>query len=348
MNITFLIGNGFDLNLGLNTKYSDFMAFYRRRFKGDTPLIDNFKYDITQNLNFWSDAELAFGRYTQNFNEGEAENFCLCHEDFCIQLANYLLGQEQRINYKKMQNHIIKNFSASLNTLLSGFRENQRQQIESSYKSIGGGYMYNFINFNYTSTLDSFIELINTSSSVLGIRRFNNTNCSNGIGEVRHIHGTVLSDMVLGLNDISQISNPAIFQNVSPFYLNQIIKVETNTMNEENNDSKTHTLLQKSDLIVIFGMSIGATDKLWWERICTLMKEKPQLHLILCCFDAPDEGLMRRNFLLFQEEKRDLFTSFCDLDDSQKQNIKQRIHIKKTNLFQTLENLVNNELNTAI
>lgn len=28
MNITFLIGNGFDLNLKLNTRYSDFYKYY--------------------------------------------------------------------------------------------------------------------------------------------------------------------------------------------------------------------------------------------------------------------------------------------------------------------------------
>ena len=28
MNITFLIGNGFDLNLNLNTRYSDFYKYY--------------------------------------------------------------------------------------------------------------------------------------------------------------------------------------------------------------------------------------------------------------------------------------------------------------------------------
>lgn len=28
MNITFLIGNGFDINLGLNTRYSDFYPYF--------------------------------------------------------------------------------------------------------------------------------------------------------------------------------------------------------------------------------------------------------------------------------------------------------------------------------
>ena len=31
MNITFLIGNGFDLNLGLATAYSDFVKYYTQK-----------------------------------------------------------------------------------------------------------------------------------------------------------------------------------------------------------------------------------------------------------------------------------------------------------------------------
>ena len=30
MNITFLIGNGFDLNLGLDTRYTDFLSEYKK------------------------------------------------------------------------------------------------------------------------------------------------------------------------------------------------------------------------------------------------------------------------------------------------------------------------------
>lgn len=31
MNVTFLLGNGFDLNLGLSTSYKDFYSYYTKK-----------------------------------------------------------------------------------------------------------------------------------------------------------------------------------------------------------------------------------------------------------------------------------------------------------------------------
>ena len=39
MNITFLIGNGFDLNIGLATKYSDFLKKYTEPSGKDSDLL---------------------------------------------------------------------------------------------------------------------------------------------------------------------------------------------------------------------------------------------------------------------------------------------------------------------
>ena len=68
MNITYLIGNGFDLNLGLKTKYADFLQEYRNIESGDL-VIGKFKSDIANNLKHWADAESAFGEYTERFND---------------------------------------------------------------------------------------------------------------------------------------------------------------------------------------------------------------------------------------------------------------------------------------
>lgn len=59
MNIVFLIGNGFDLNLGLNTRYSDFYEYYKnQRAKDERPYIRSFLNDLASNED-WSDFDLA-------------------------------------------------------------------------------------------------------------------------------------------------------------------------------------------------------------------------------------------------------------------------------------------------
>lgn len=58
-------------------------------------------------------------------------------------------------------------------------------------------------------------------------------------------------------------------------------------MNGEYVDSRVYELLEKSNLIYIYGMSIGETDAIWWKRICDLLSQKQNLRIILHCFDAP-------------------------------------------------------------
>lgn len=79
MNITYLVGNGFDLNLGLETRYADFITVYKNQVLSDKNL-ENFRWSVASNLALWSNAELAFGK---------------CTLDKCIDLARKksLLGK---------------------------------------------------------------------------------------------------------------------------------------------------------------------------------------------------------------------------------------------------------------
>ena len=58
MNITFLIGNGFDLNLGLKTDYKSFYSYYKMRSKS------NIAKSIDSEYELWSDLEKGLGEYT--------------------------------------------------------------------------------------------------------------------------------------------------------------------------------------------------------------------------------------------------------------------------------------------
>lgn len=47
MNVTFLIGNGFDLRMGLRTRFSDFYDVYIKQNEGNTnPIIRKFCTDL--------------------------------------------------------------------------------------------------------------------------------------------------------------------------------------------------------------------------------------------------------------------------------------------------------------
>ncbi len=348
MNITFLIGNGFDLNLGLNTTYSDFLKKYQPVTDDDSDLIKYFKTKVLKDLKLWANAEEAFGIATQQFEADgyDAEAYCTCHEHFCTSLADYLLTQEQRLNYTALNELLVKGFAPALLNYKNGFRESEKEQIISAEKNIGGGYSVNFINFNYTQTLDLCVNAVRSKAGSMGKRKYSNTTADNALGKIIHVHGTVHKDMVLGVNDTTQISAPELFSGWDDEYINEIIKQQTNAINEERTDNKAFELLKSSDLIYVYGMSAGTTDKLWWDRICSLMTAKKSLHLILHKFGAPSDNLIRRTYRLFMSNTKKDFVNYSSLDDGAKQDIISRIHVDKTNIFEGLCNLVDNPLNT--
>ena len=98
MNITFLIGNGFDLNLGLDTSYKSFIKEYTKDIdntEDDGSALYYFKKNISRNKELWSSAEEAIGQITAKFKSDEknADDFSNCHSNFCQELAEYLANQ---------------------------------------------------------------------------------------------------------------------------------------------------------------------------------------------------------------------------------------------------------------
>lgn len=350
MNITFLIGNGFDLNAGLETTYSAFLKDYLSHTAEDDERIKYFKQVILKDTEMWSNAELAFGAATKQFETDgyTAEDFCECHEDFCIKLANYLTEQEQRINYSSLQELLRKGFAQGLQNYKKGFREAENDVLKNGENAVSGAYTFNIITFNYTALIGICHQYLEKSANpLLGSRAVNGSKYQNACGKLIYAHGSVNRDMVLGVNDVSQIAAPSLFDEYDDIYINELIKQKTNEINGWNTDKKAYELLKSSDLIYIYGMSLGKTDQLWWERICTLMAQKPHLHVIIHRHDAPEEGLIIRRFLEFTNRVKREFVAYSQMEGAKKKNLEDRIHIDRTNIFKELKNIVNNPANSA-
>lgn len=64
MNITLIIGNGFDLNLGLPTSYSHFYPYYLLE---QTERI--IQKELEENLSDWADLEMQLGKISLKYND---------------------------------------------------------------------------------------------------------------------------------------------------------------------------------------------------------------------------------------------------------------------------------------
>ena len=210
MVITFFIGNGFDLNLGLKTKYSDFIEEYKK-LEPTSELLQSFCQDIKDSEKLWSNAEYAMGQYTNKFDAGQGKDFSDCHTDFCEHLANYLKGQEERIGYNDCFQFIEPAFS-NINDLTKSFPTHEKEMIDLIFKEhLSEDITINFVNFNYTRVLDRCLDIVIQKKKVLGTHKSGNVVHNHRKGKVYHIHGTVEQNMVFGVSDESQILKKDIF-----------------------------------------------------------------------------------------------------------------------------------------
>ena len=87
MKTLYIIGNGFDLNLGLKTSYKDFYQHYMS-VESTTKSIADLKDSISMDYSSWSDLELALGQYTIELKT--LDEFDEVFEDIGAQLGVYL------------------------------------------------------------------------------------------------------------------------------------------------------------------------------------------------------------------------------------------------------------------
>ena len=84
MNITHIIGNGFDINQGIPTSYAHFYEYYLQLVsKDDEPeIVKKFRINLYNALlesrsELWSDMEIALGRVTEEYDSAEDYNTVL-------------------------------------------------------------------------------------------------------------------------------------------------------------------------------------------------------------------------------------------------------------------------------
>lgn len=320
MNILFLIGNGFDLNLDMKTKYSDFYKHYKL-IQSESLAINKLKDSISNDIENWSDLELALGEYTKNL--GTEKEFEEVYEDIGDRLAEYLEKEESDFNFKNIDGKKLHDyFSFPEKSLLTADRNEIsafRNKIEKSQSNVF------LITFNYTKTLE---KLLGYSNKVININ-------SSGaypivLQKIEHIHGFTNDRMVMGVNDVSQISNKSFHENQN--ILDALVKVNCNQVQKHTLDNWCKSQIVKANLICIFGSSIGDTDNMWWE----LVGEQLKKDIKLIIFEKGEKIPLRRPYKKANIErvKKNYFLDKTKLNDKEKKNASGKIFIGiNTNMF---------------
>ena len=97
-NITFLIGNGFDLSFGVHSQYRDIYKAYSETQTSAEPFVDNFKEEIQH----WSNFEMDLAKFAAKCST-EAQ-IVDCLRDFKQFTEDYLIEEQKAALYARMRN----------------------------------------------------------------------------------------------------------------------------------------------------------------------------------------------------------------------------------------------------
>lgn len=333
MNITFFIGNGFDINLGLNTKYSDFYPYFIEK----STITNMIRAWLQEDELLWADLEEQLGKELENVEESKREQFYEDKAELDGLLLEYLTQEQGKVSIQNKENEVVDEFIRSLTTFYGDLSEVGRNSILSTcdiYKN--EEFKYCFICFNYTDTLDQITNITRKLKSPITTHQGNGSTRNNTLGTVLHIHGTLNEEMILGVNDIEQVNST--FLKKDDEFLDTFIKRRMNNSIGQRKTEHAQKLIEGSHIICILGMSIGNTDKMWWEEIVKWLNISENNKLVIFYKGYKKEldrklpvNTIRLNNRLKQAV---LEKGGADLEDSKINKLKQRIFISfNTNIF---------------
>ena len=256
MNITYILGNGFDENFGLNTGYKKFYQYYKEQ-SSDSKEVKSLKEkmyaDRELNVECWADLELALGQFTLKA-ETSVENFDLLLDDVNSKLKEFLLKK----------NSLFSVDDDSRAKLLTDFRHPDKylnlapKEAMKNFKGrFSGVPNISFLTFNYTEVTEKIINAEYDVNGRIGIDKAY-------FYEPIHIHSKLLN-LILGVNDISQVANEAYHQN--EIFVSRFIKPKMNDYRQTTAHTRALGVIATTNLFVVFGASLGKSDAIWAKAI---------------------------------------------------------------------------------
>lgn len=273
----------------------------------------------------WSDFEMGLGLFTKNITVSEVTDFNEARLQLKEDLAEFLKKESKKLVPISNKDSLRNAFFYSVYKFGYEFSPKDRNIILNKQNAQDNVY-YNFITFNYTNSLETIMNKTEYSESKsITSHSIGSTTYQDVFGKITHIHGTYDSRMITGLNDNSQIANPELRDNED--LIHTFIKPQINSDCGELVDQEALELINHSSIFVVFGMSYGATDKLWWRKICDRMLNDGGAYLLLFEINDKCQKIHLENEYKIKNEIKERFFTGLELNDDQKKKIAPRILI---------------------
>lgn len=311
MTITYLIGNGFDIGLGLKTGYPDFINWYLSR-PPQSPETAWLRSEILAKQEQWSDAEMAFGAL--KFSEHGSKVLDIYNtsfDSFTMAFHDYLVGENKRFNIPRSERRkVAETF------LKHALRLHEFMALGSAnyfVGQVGNPLTVNFITFNYTDTLEQILDFRRGDTNEYSIEYATGRTCKVVVRAVCHVHGTLSDAYVFGVDAPEQIAEQVVRRHCERN--GGMLKARSDEKLGILNRKQGMDIIQSSDCFVTFGMSFGESDMSWWRMLATQVFNNNR-RLIVCPFrkDLPDALSLKKRNDVYVEEKKRVFHSLLPKD----------------------------------
>ncbi len=317
MNITFIIGNGFDLNLGLPTDYNHFYRYYSEQ-PNSSENIKKLKENINQYKDKeWKDLELGLGKFTSQV--ASEDEFAQDYVDLQGSLSKYLKSVDSLLSQsnEELKKQLFNDFIYPEHYL----NAKGKDQI-ASFKNTDGNlssWNLNIINFNYTHTIENILQL------KVGDKIGQERNIPIIYRGVQHIHRTLNDNGIwIGVNDESQIGNAAFREALRIKYL--LIKPFIISESGNKEEIICEGIIADSNLICVFGSSLGDTDEYWVEKLTNRLITSERWQLIY--FTVSKEVYPTDQMYMYQKVCiKDKLLHRLGIPEDRIQLIQNRVHI---------------------
>ena len=328
MQITFLVGNGFDISCGIDTSYKSFYHWYLKQ-ASKTDVIKKFKEDIQNDLigkgERWADFEAGLGKFSSNFTKETAADFIEIYENAHDSIITYIDTER-----KKFGNFIDN--PVTEDSLRSGILHFYQELTPDEQDIINqlrtndhaNNTEFKFISFNYTDALDICVKEL--AKSPLSTWTYNGLRKTSVAPSVLHIHGTVDHYPILGVGEEYQFANKDLLSH--PGISEIMIKSKSVQVVGERWYRDAKKQINNSQIVCIWGMSLGDTDSIWWGYLTEWLKAGSSRQLVIYWYTKePPNGV---SVFKFVNEKTKIINRLMQFSSCTIEEINQlsnRIHI---------------------
>ncbi len=284
MNIVYLVGNGFDISFGLKTSPGDFLNSFIESYsdeKENSPSSDLAKTIREEGVENWGDFERKIGEYSCCFGDDDLDDYLNQVNVLMAHLHSWLKKQDQTINEEIFQKNSFGIIS-SLKDFRNALKPQEVDVVEKIRKNHNGeNWFYSIASFNYTSVLERLYKEAKKSSEIIG--DLDSSGRKHVLTNYIYVHEALDGVIVTGVDNPAQVINDSFRENDQ--ILEVLVKEKIQRILASDNDLRTFQIIGNAEIICVFGMSMGITDRRWWRAIADRLTKCKESVLIIFSYE---------------------------------------------------------------